>query len=80
MAFTCSRVKPRYLMPPSQGGCIIWQPEREWGGTGDPWERDGRAQWKGDEQGGVKGGWGTASPWVRGLCWWWTMGGWGLGE
>lgn len=34
MAFTWSRVKPRYLMPPSQGGCIIWQPEREWGGTG----------------------------------------------
>lgn len=44
MAFTWSRVKPRYLMPPSQGGCIIWQPEREWGGTREPWEREGSAR------------------------------------
>lgn len=66
MAFTWSRVKPRYLMPPSQGGCIIWQPEREWGGTGEPWEREGSAQWKGEEQGVVNGGVGAGGQKRRG--------------
>lgn len=59
MAFTWSRVKPRYLMPPSQGGCIIWQPEREWGGTGEPWEREGSAAVEGGRAGrGQWWGWG----------------------